>query len=253
MRVVICGYGRMGREVEQVLLARGHSVVTRIDPAPDRGDLDAVAPAALEGCDGVIEFSSAAAVAANARAYVEAGVSAVVGTTGWEPQRESVAQAVQSSEIGYLAGSNFSIGANLMFALTEKAAQMINSFPEYDIMVQEYHHTGKKDSPSGTALTLAEKIIGVNTAKTEIVGECLHRQIEPHELHVGSVRGGAIPGIHTVTLDSPADTISLTHSARDRSGFAGGAVMALEWLQGRRGFFTVDDFIEDLITRSAAR
>jgi len=250
VHVVICGYGRMGQEVEQVLLSRGHSVVTRIDPAPDRGDTRALKPADLKGCNGVIEFSLADAVTANARTYIEAGVPAVVGTTGWEDKRAEVEQAVQDSDSGYLVGSNFSIGANLMFALTAKAAAIINSFPEYDIMVQEYHHTRKKDSPSGTALTLAEKILSVNQAKTEIVSECLHRQIKPHELHVGSVRGGSIPGIHTVTLDSPADTIALTHSARNRSGFATGAVMALEWLQGRKGFFTVDDFIEDLIARS---
>ncbi len=253
MRVVICGYGRMGHEVEQVLLARGHSVVTRIDPAPDRGDTHALQPADLKGCDGVIEFSLAGAVSANVKAYVEAGVPAVVGTTGWENQRDEVEHTVQDSEIGYLVGSNFSIGANIMFALTEKAAAIINSFPDYDIMVLEYHHTKKKDSPSGTALTLAEKIVDTTVAKTTIVSECLHRQIEPHELHIGSVRGGSIPGIHTVTLDSPADTISLTHSARNRSGFATGAVMALEWLQGRRGFFTVDDFINDLIAGGTAQ
>ncbi len=250
MRVAICGYGRMGQEVEQILLARGHSVVSRIDPAPDRGDNSALKAADLKGCDGVIEFSLADAVAENARTYIEAGVPAVVGTTGWEDARGAVQSEVDRSEIGYLVGSNFSIGANLMFALTEQAAAIINSFPEYDIMVQEYHHTKKKDSPSGTALTLAKKIVEQNRAKTEIVTECLHRQIEAHELHVASVRGGSIPGIHTVTLDSPADTISLTHSARNRSGFAGGAVAALEWLQGRRGFFTVDDFIADLIARS---
>ncbi len=250
MRVAICGYGRMGHEVEQILLARGHSVVSRIDPVPDRGDSSALKASDLKGCDGVIEFSLADAVAENARTYIEAGVPAVVGTTGWENARDAVQNEVSRSEIGYLVGSNFSIGANLMFALTEKAAAIINSFPEYDIMVQEYHHTKKKDSPSGTALTLANKIVERNRAKTEIVTECLHRRIEPHELHVASVRGGSIPGIHTVTLDSPADTISLTHSARNRSGFAGGAVAALEWLQSRRGFFTVDDFIADLIARS---
>ncbi|HAK46527.1 MAG TPA: 4-hydroxy-tetrahydrodipicolinate reductase, partial [Spirochaeta sp.] len=132
-----------------------------------------------------------------------------------------------------------------LFILTEKAAALMNSADQYDIMVNEYHHKLKKDSPSGTALTIAEKIINNSDLKSEIVTDRLDRAIEPRELHVGSIRGGAIPGTHTVTLDSAADSIEIKHTARSRGGFALGAVLAAEWLKGKKGFFRVEDFISE--------
>jgi 4-hydroxy-tetrahydrodipicolinate reductase len=243
VKVAIVGYGRMGSEVESVLTERGHSVVCRIDPAPDRGDRDAVTPEALAGADCVIEFALPEGVVENARAYGEAGAAAVVGTTGWESDLEAVETIVAQSGIGYLRGANFSIGANLFFTLATYAASLFNAFDTYDLLVQEAHHARKKDSPSGTALSLAERLLGQLDRKSEIVSETLHRAIQPHEIHVSSVRGGSVPGTHTVTFDSAADSIEVTHRARNRSGFATGAVLAAEWISGRSGMYTVDDFI----------
>lgn len=244
MNILIVGYGRMGREIEKILLERGHSIAGRVDPSGS-GDFTELSAAALAGADAVIEFALPASIRENAELYAEAGVPAVVGTTGWDSRREEIRECVENKNGTYLWGSNFSIGAHMLFILTEKAAALVNSAPHYDIMVNEYHHKLKKDSPSGTALTIAEKIIDISDQKKSIVTETLKRAITPEELHVGSVRGGSIPGTHSVTLDSEADTIEITHTARNRSGFALGAVLAAEWLQSKKGFFRVEDFISE--------
>ena len=246
MRLVLVGYGRMGREVHAVAADRGHEIVATVDPHGDAGH-SSVDEVNLAGADCVIEFALADGVAGNARAYVTAGVPAVVGTTGWESDAETVRRIVADGSIGYLYGSNFSVGANLLFALIDRAATLFDSFDDYDVFVQEAHHAFKKDSPSGTAITIGEKLLTALERKEKLVTETLHRPIEPGELQVSSVRGGAVPGQHRVTFDSLFDTIEITHTARNRRGFATGAVRAAEWLAGRTGFFTVDDFITDVI------
>ena len=244
MNVLIVGYGRMGHEIEKILLSRGHSIAGRVDPSGS-GDYKELNPEIVRNADAVIEFSLPTSIKENAELYADAGVPAVVGTTGWDNIREDVREAVEKRNGTYLWGSNFSIGAHMLFILTEKAASLVNSANHYDIIVNEYHHKLKKDSPSGTALTIAEKIINISDQKFKVVTETLDRAIEPDELHVGSVRGGSIPGTHSVVLDSDADTIEIRHTARNRSGFALGAVLAAEWLKGKKGFFRVEDFISE--------
>ena len=247
MRAVIVGYGSMGREVERVLEERGHTVAARVDAAAGRGDIRELTPDIAAKADIAIEFSTADAVTSNARRYAVAGLSAVVGTTGWQAKLDEVKGIVTGSAIGYLHGSNFSIGAHLFFALVGRAARLVDTLPEYDILSWEVHHRRKKDSPSGTALSMAKVITSASSRKKRIVTERLDRPIAADELHVASVRGGEVPGIHTVLLDSLFDTVEITHSARSRGGFALGAVRAAEWLAGRKGLFTVDDFITDLL------
>jgi len=244
MNLIITGYGRMGREVEKVCLDRGHSILCRVDKG-GFGDEKELSPELLSRADGVVEFALAEGFEENCRLYAESGVPVVVGTTGWYDKADEIAALMHEKGGSFLYGSNFSIGAHIFFTLTERAAELIASIPEYDIMVTEYHHKMKKDSPSGTAITTGERILKGCPRKKRMQFDKLDRQIEEDELHVASVRGGHIPGIHRVYLDSPADTIEVSHSARDRSGFALGAVMAVEWLQGKKGFFTVDDFIKD--------
>lgn len=247
MRAVIVGYGSMGREVERALVERGHEAVARVDAAAGRGDARELSPQIAAKADVAIEFSVAGAVAANARRYAELGLSAVVGTTGWQADLDEVARIVAGSSIAYLHGSNFSLGAHLFFALVGRAARLVDRLPEYDLLSWEVHHRRKKDSPSGTALSLAKVITAASSRKKKVVTERLDRPIAPDELHVASVRGGEVPGIHTVLLDSLFDTVEITHSARSRGGFALGAVRAAEWLAGRRGLYSVDDFIAELL------
>jgi 4-hydroxy-tetrahydrodipicolinate reductase len=248
LKIALVGYGRMGREIECVIKERGHTLVARFDTYPQEGVDTQLSAAKLSGIDGVIEFSLPAGITTNAAIYAEAKVQAVIGTTGWESQRTAVKTIVDKAGIGYIYGSNYSVGANLFFRLAAKAAALINQQPDYDIMVHEYHHNKKADSPSGTALTAAEHIIDKLDRKTLIQTQTLSdRPIRPEELHVSSGRIGSVPGIHTVFLDSLADSIEITHTARGRRGFALGSVLALEWLQGKTGFMEVSDFMNDVL------
>jgi len=247
MRVAIVGYGGMGREVEKVLLDRGHTVSARIDPAQGAADARTLTAEIAKASDMAIEFSHADAVMENAAAYARFGLSAVSGTTGWYGKLEEVKALVSASSIGYLYGSNFSIGAHVFFALVAAATELANPFPEYDIMGWEVHHKRKKDSPSGTALTLARIVTGKSERKKKLVTDRLDRAPAPDELHFASVRGGEVPGTHTILLDSAFDTIELTHRARSRGGFALGAVRAAEWLGGKKGMYEVNDFIHDML------
>jgi len=247
MRVAIVGYGSMGREVEKVLLQRGHTVSARVDPVQAGADAPGITEELARRSDIAIEFAHADAALPNAAAFVRCGLSAVSGTTGWYGKLDELRKILEGSPIGYLYGSNFSVGAHLFFALVAAASELANSCPEYDMLGWEIHHKRKKDSPSGTALSLAKIITAKNGRKKKIVTERLDRAPAPDELHFASVRGGEVPGVHTILLDSAFDTIELTHSARSRGGFALGAVRAAEWLAGRRGIFEVNDFIRDIL------
>ncbi len=248
MNIMITGYGRMGREIEDILIQRGHTIACRVDKG-GYGDFSDVTTENLKGVDAVIEFALPQGMEDSIKTYAEAKVPVVIGTTGWDDKKDLIKDIVTKNNSSLLYGSNFSIGAHIFFDLVSKASGLINNAPGYDIMMLEYHHNKKKDSPSGTALTTAKKILENNNTKDTIWTDKLDREIEDNELHVASVRGGSIPGIHTVTLDSFADSIEITHSARNRSGFALGAVMATEWLLGKSGFFTVEDFIEELLRK----
>lgn len=246
MKALIVGYGSMGHEVEKVLLDRGHTVVARVDAAA-KADAAAVTEDLASRAEVAIEFTAADAVIGNAALYARYGLSAVTGSTGWYGRLEELKKALASGNIGYVYGSNFSIGAHVFFALVREAARLSNACPEYDILGYEIHHRRKKDSPSGTALSIAKIINQESRRQKKTVTERLDRAVKPEELHFASLRGGEFPGVHTVLLDSLADTIELKHSARSRGGFALGAVRAAEWILGRKGLYEVDDFIRDIL------
>ncbi len=250
MRVAIVGYGRMGREVEAIVRDRGHEVGRIIDPTLSDGADRAttVTAASLEGCDVAIEFSLPDAVSANVRCYAHERIPAVIGTTGWIDELDEVRKVVEAGGSGLVYGSNFSVGAHVLLRLATRAGELVRDLEEYDLAIHEMHHRGKKDSPSGTALTLAEAILAVVPRKRVVETSRLDRPPQPEELHVSSTRGGSIPGTHTVYLDAPADTIEITHRARTRGGFALGAVRAAEWIIDRKGLFSVEQFISELLS-----
>ncbi len=237
----------MGREVEAALLARGHETAGRIDPQAGGADSSELNTAWLKKADAAIEFSLPEGLAKNIPLYAQTGTPVVVGTTGWEDRRAEYRSIIEESGGALLWGSNFSLGAHIFWKLAGRAASLVQDIQDYDLMVHEFHHRFKKDSPSGTALTTAEKLLENCPRKKSIVTERLDRPIRKEELHVSSTRGGSVPGTHQVLLDSPADTLEVRHTARNRQGFASGAVMAAEWLQGRRGFFQIEDFIADFM------
>lgn len=239
----------MGREIEKILLERGHRIVSRVDSG---GYGDELKPSieSLKAADAVIEFALPMGLEKNTALYAKYNVKTVIGTTNWAENKKSVLDPFENSKAACLYGSNFSIGAQLFFRMTTAASRMINKVKEYDVMLTEYHHNKKIDAPSGTALTAAQLVVDNLDRKTEILPGNPPGAIKAEQLHVASVRGGHIPGIHTLTMDSPADTLEITHSARNRGGFALGAVMAAEWLcadKNRTGIFTVEDFISDLL------
>jgi len=246
MKILLVGYGYMGKEIEKIVLSRGHSIAGTVDPISEASHKE-VTSSLLEKADVVIDFSAPSAVEKNCDVYVKGKTPIVMGTTGWENIREQVGKKVDEAGIGFIYGSNYSVGANLFINLVGKATSLINNFPEYDILLHEFHHKRKKDSPSGTALMTADEIIKKSNNKDKIVTERLDRQINADELHVSSTRGGDIPGTHIVMFDSSADTVELTHRARNRSGFALGAVIAAEWIINKKGFIKVEDFFRELL------
>ena len=247
MRIAILGYGSMGHEIEKVLTTRGHEVTARVDPRAPGVESATLTPQIASDSDMAIDFTVPSEAVSTISACADLGLSLVMGTTGWYENLEGVRKTVGESSIGLLYGSNFSVGAHLFFALAARASQLVSDLADYDIALSEIHHKRKKDSPSGTALSAGRVILESCPRKTSIVTERLDRPIEPHELHISSLRGGEFPGQHTVYLDSAFDTLQIGHTARNRGGFALGAVLGAEWLQGKRGVYEVAEFAQELL------
>ena len=247
MKIALIGYGKMGKEVERVAKLRGHAVCAIVDLSAAGATHKVIddGGSCFKDADVVIDFTVPSAVVGNIRRVTAAKKNMVVGTTGWYDGMTEAKQLVGAAGTGFIYSSNFSIGVNAFYRVVEAAARLINKVPEYDVFGYELHHNQKLDSPSGTAKSIAEILLKNIGRKKQAQYGKLDRKINPEELHFASVRAGSIPGTHVVGFDSEADTIELKHTARSRAGFALGAVMAVEWLKGRKGFFTMNDFISD--------
>lgn len=235
MKILLLGYGKMGKEIEKVALFRGHEIVGKIDinnqHELEQLDTDAV--------DVAIEFSTPEAAATNIKKCLQRGWPVVSGTTGWlEHKLEIEALCLQNGGAFFYA-SNYSIGVNLFFRLNTILAKLVKG-QGYDIKLTETHHIHKKDAPSGTAITLAE---GIQKGNEEVLGWTLLPEKKPNHVPIESIREGEIPGTHTITYSSPIDSIEITHTAHGRQGFAQGAVIAGEWIQGKKGTFGMDDLL----------
>lgn len=191
--------------------------------------------------DVAIDFTTPSAVINNVEILANMGKNIVIGTTGWYDKIESVRQIAKDKNVGIVWSSNFSIGMQMFFQLAQLAATLIDNIDEYDIMLNEIHHSHKSDAPSGTALNIANIILSHCKRKNIIQTETLHRQINPNELHISSLRGGHINGQHNIIIDSKFDTITLQHNAKTRRGFAVGAIQAAKWLHNKKGFYCFDD------------
>jgi 4-hydroxy-tetrahydrodipicolinate reductase len=197
----------------------------------------------------VIHFATAKGIINDLTPWVEAHRQIVVGTTGWQNQLHDVEALVKNNQIGLIYAPNFSLGVNIFFHLVKTAAQMMNKFENYDAFIQEIHHKNKIDSPSGTALMMGQIVLEHLQRKKELLNETSHTAIRPEQLHVSSVRSGTVVGTHTLAFDSAADSIELKHTAKNRSGLALGTLFAAEWIQGKKGLFTMDDAFQDLFTQ----
>jgi len=235
MKIALIGYGKMGHEIERIALARGHEIVQTID-VNNLTDMDSER---FRSADVVIEFTRPDSALANYRKCFSHHLPIVSGTTGWLEHLPEIKEACASGETFFYA-SNFSLGVNLFFALNARLAEMMNGFPEYDVCMKEIHHTQKMDAPSGTAISLAEDILERLDRKTTWAKETAN---ERSELAIRSERLGEVPGFHEVTYQSEIDSITISHDAKNRSGFALGAVLAAEYTVGNKGFLGMKDML----------
>jgi len=242
MTIALIGHGRMGKEVESAARERGVKVTHIFEVGENAGGL-ALDSKSLHGVDVCIDFSTPDSVLDNIEAVAECGKNIVVGTTGWYNRMDDVKKLVKEKKIGFLYAANFSLGVNIFSQIVMDAAHFFEKHPDYDVAINEMHHSGKADSPSGTALTLGSIITQAMHRKTEILTEASHGKIKPHQLHVTSTRVGHTTGRHTVVFDSESDTIEIVHTAKSRRGYAVGALVAAEWLKGKQGFYTMRDVI----------
>ena len=236
MKIALIGYGKMGKEIEQILIARGHTIPLIID-LNNTNDLDA---AHLQKVDVAIEFTTPSTAYGNVVKCLEAGVPVVCGTTAWLDKLPEVEQLCKETNGAFFYASNYSIGVNIFFEINRRLAQLMNRFGEYDVTIEETHHTQKKDAPSGTAVTLAEGVLENLDRKQKWV--CGTTTV-PEELEVVAIRRSVVPGTHTVTYESDVDALSITHMAKSRRGFALGAVLAAEFLHGKTGIFSMKDLM----------
>ncbi|MDE6153623.1 MAG: NAD(P)-binding domain-containing protein [Muribaculaceae bacterium] len=240
MKIALIGYGKMGHAIERHALERGHEIVCRVD-ADNIQDIDSEA---FAGADVAIEFTMPKSALDNCLRAMSHGVPVVSGTTGWNAELPRAKAVCDAGEGTLLWSSNFSIGVNLFMALNKYLAAMMKPFPQYHVSMNEVHHIHKLDHPSGTAITLAQ---GIMEADPDVKGWTEEPTDDRSQLVISHERRGEVPGIHSITWNSPVDSITITHDAKSRDGFALGAVMAAEWLAGKKGFHTIDEFIQDLI------
>ena len=231
MKIALIGTGNMGDTVRSLARKARHEIVVSIDES-QRALVAADLAEHLSGADATIDFSTGAAVLRNVEACMLARIPLVEGTTGWADQLEAVEALVSEHDGAFVYGENFSIGVNLFYRITEYAADLFARFPEYEVFIEEQHHSRKKDAPSGTALKLKA-----------IVARHIDR-----EFSVASTRAGNIPGTHRVGFDGPADQIVLEHWARSREGFAAGALMAAEWVVHEKGFYEFSEVIDEILS-----
>lgn len=237
MNIAIIGYGKMGREIEAIALERGHTVCLTID----LNNSHELTAENLQRCDVAIEFTSPETAVGNLKACFAAGVPVVCGSTGWLDRMEEVRGSCAERGGGFFYTSNFSVGVNVFFRLNSFLAKLMAKVDGYRVGVEEIHHTAKKDAPSGTAITIAE---GIMAAMPQL-GRWVNRaQAADNELSITSVRQDPAPGTHTVSYGSDIDLITIRHEAKSRKGFALGAVLAAEFMQGKRGCFGMDDLLK---------
>lgn len=235
MKIALIGYGKMGHAIERIARQRGHEIVSIIDV----NNQEEFAGEAFKSADVAIEFSMPSVAMDNYRRAFAAGVPVVSGTTGWLEHLPEIKAACEAGQTFFYA-SNFSLGVNIFFALNKYLAKIMNRFPAYDVKMVETHHIHKLDAPSGTAITLAEGLIENIDRKNKWVEG---REPAEGEIGIRSVREGEVPGIHTVVYESDVDTVSITHDAKSRDGFALGAVVAAEFTCGKKGFLTMQDML----------
>lgn len=236
MRIALIGYGKMGQAIEKIAVDKGHEIVLKIDISnPGDFNRDNLAKA-----DVAIEFTGPHSAFENVIRCIDSGIPVVSGSTGWLDKWEEVKKYCFEKDGTLVYASNYSIGVNLFFELNTYLAKLMDGHTSYDVMMEEIHHTQKKDAPSGTAITLAEQIMANMRTKKQWVNDA---ELQPGDLLITSKRIDPAPGTHKVTYRSPVDDIEIIHTAHNRTGFGAGAVMAAEFTAGRKGVFGMKEVL----------
>jgi 4-hydroxy-tetrahydrodipicolinate reductase len=237
MNIAILGYGKMGKEIEKIALERNHKVLLIVD-IDNQSELTSEN---LLNIDVAIDFSIPGIAYSNIIRCFEANTPVVSGTTGWLDKFDKVISICREKGQTFFHASNFSLGVNIFFELNRNLAKMMNSFGDYDISIEETHHTQKLDAPSGTAIKLANDILSVLDRKNRWE---LNRASDSDSIKISAIRKNKITGIHTITYNSPMDFIEIKHSAKSRKGFSLGAILAAEYIKDKKGYFTMNDLLK---------
>jgi 4-hydroxy-tetrahydrodipicolinate reductase len=235
MKIALIGYGKMGKEIEKIALKRGHSVSAIID-THNISEINSL----IKNVDIAIEFTRPESAIENIKVCINEQVPVVVGTTGWYNDFDEIKKMVSDNNGSLFYATNYSIGVNVFFDINRKLAELMNPHPEYDVEIEEIHHTQKLDAPSGTAITLAEGVLSEFKRKKKWINE---KASDKEELSIISVRKDAVPGTHIIKYKSEIDSIEIKHTANNRIGFASGAVIAAEWLVSKKGVYTMKDML----------
>ncbi|CAM1357853.1 4-hydroxy-tetrahydrodipicolinate reductase [Tenacibaculum sediminilitoris] len=230
MKIALLGYGRMGKEIERIALQRGHEIVIK---ATKQETYD------IKKADIAIDFSVPSSAYNNISNCINNNIPVISGTTGWLDKYNDIVDLCNDKKGAFIYASNFSLGVNVFFELNKQLAKMMSTLEQYNVSIEEIHHTKKLDAPSGTAITLAEGVIENTNKKAWVLDE----RTSEENISITAIRTPDIPGTHTVTYNSEVDTINIKHTAHNRQGFAIGAVVAAEWLKGKTGVFTMRDVL----------
>lgn len=236
LHIALIGYGKMGQAIEKIAIERGHTISLKISQE-NHSDLNEVN---IKKANVAIEFSTPESAEKNILFCLQNNIPVISGTTGWNSEMDEVEKVCRKYNGAFLYASNFSVGVNLFFELNKKLASLLKNHPEYNVSLEEIHHTQKKDTPSGTAITLADEIINQSLRKRFWVND---KERQTEELSVISKRINDVPGTHSVKYTSETDDISIVHTAHNRTGFASGAVSAAEYIYDKKGIFTMKDVL----------
>ena len=239
MNIALIGYGKMGQSIEEIALRRGHTITCKISSQ----NLHDFNPRVLQWADVAIEFSTPESAYQNIIHCLELGIPVISGTTGWISKRDDVEKKCTEKNGSFLYAPNFSIGVNIMFEINKRLASLMNKYQTYDVSIHEIHHTAKLDKPSGTAITLAKDILS-NLERKKVWTITPPQDSHSRNLYISSERTDDVPGTHIVKYSSEIDDIEISHTAHSRKGFATGAVLAAEWIIGKKGIFTMTDVLE---------
>ena len=243
MKIAIIGYGAMGREIEKQAKKLSFQVTKIIDLNTQQQ----ISNTQFDEDEVAIEFSTPDSVMSNLESLIKKKVNVVCGTTGWYENKQHIQNLISENNVGFIHATNYAIGTHIFWKTIKCLAKYINKFNEYDVLMNEIHHKNKLDSPSGTAITTAEILIQNINRKNRFNAEKIIGKVKDDEIHLSSTRGGYVIGEHKVMCDSQHDTIEVSPSGKSRASYAIGAIRSAQWLYKKKGFFSINDYIDDVM------